>query len=109
MENTDVYTDFFNEALYMTNCNFLLYDLDIKPWELSTIIDHLKLDGTNWSKKDFAYDGYKNFDEDGDSYEVGVLKIYHKGHTKKDFQVLSSLWTEAEKESLGYGFSSIIT
>ncbi len=96
MENTDMYTDFFYEALYMTHGDLLFYDFDMEPWELSNILHHLKTDGTNWSKKDIQVDGYKNYDEDGNSFYVGILQVNSSGYTREDFQDLSRLWQEAE-------------
>ena len=96
MSETDIYTDFNYEALYMSHGDLLYYDLNLEPWELLSIMDHLKIDRTNWSKKDINAHGYKNYDEDGNSYQVGILEINACGYTREDFQHLSRLWQEAE-------------
>ena len=96
MSKTDIYTDFHYEALYMTNGDHLFYDLGLEPWELLNIVDILKTDGTNWSIKDINVHGYKNYDEDGNSYQVGILEINACGYTREDFKELYKLWQEAE-------------
>jgi len=96
MSKKDIYLDFYYEALYMSHGDLLYYDLDLEPWELMSIIAHLKTDGTNWSKKDIIADGYKNYDEDGNSFQVGILEINACGYTREDFKELYRLWQEAE-------------
>ena len=96
MNETDLYTDFYYEALYMTNGDLLFYDLGLEPWELLNIVNMLKTDETNWSKEDISVEGYKNYDEDGNSYHVGILKVDARGYTREDFKELSRLWEEAE-------------
>ena len=96
MNETDIYIDFYYEALYMHHGDLLYYDLDLEPWELLSILDYLKTDGTNWSKEYLKAHGYKNYYEDGNSFQVGILEINACGYTRKDFKELSRSWQEAE-------------
>ena len=96
MTSTDVYADFKPDALFITHGDTLLYDLDLEPWELSNIVKHLKTEGTNWSQDELRVEGSKNYDEEGNSYVVGILQINVAKHTQHDFQTLTTLWQEAE-------------
>jgi len=97
MDNREIYADFFYEALSMTHGDLLFDGFNLEPWELSNILLHLKTDETNWSKNDLSVKGYKNYDEEGNSYDVGILQVNASGYTKEDFQDLSRLWHEAER------------
>ena len=96
MRDTGIHKDFHKDALVITHGNLLIYNLNLEPWELSNIVEHLKTDDTNWSKGDLTVEGFKNYDEEGNSYAVGVLQINSKGYTQQDFKLLSKLWEEAE-------------
>ena len=96
MTDTDIYSDFKQEALTITYDDMLIYDFDLEPWELSNILMHLETTGTNWSKEDLDIKGVKCYDEDGDSFDKGVLQINAKGYTREDFKILSTLWSQAE-------------
>jgi len=105
MTPTNSYEDFNIDALVITYGDILIYDLNLEPWELSNILMHLNTDGTNWSKKDLTVEGCKSYDEDGNSYAVGILQINSKCYTSEDFKELTKLWEEAEfawESSLSY-------
>ena len=99
------YEDFNIDVLVITHGNILFYNLDLEPWELSNILMHLNTNGTNWSKEDLSVEGFKNYDEDGNSYAIGILQINSNGYSSQDFKDLTKLWEEAElswKISLPY-------
>ncbi len=73
-----------------------ILDLDLEPWELSNILMFLNLFESNWSREDFKVDGFKNYDEDYNSYWVGILSIRAEGRNREDFLQLAHLWEEAE-------------
>lgn len=87
---------FKEESLVLTVGTFFIYDLNLEPWELSSIVQHLNTDGTNWSVDDFKVDGYKNYDEEYGSYYVGLLKVNTDGRSHQDFIELARIWEEAE-------------
>ncbi len=74
----------------------IAFDLNCEPWELHEILTHLYLTKSTWSNAMFNVDGFKNYDEDGNSYWVGVLTILAEGQNKQDFLELAHLWEEAE-------------
>ena len=96
MTTTEIYADFKPNALFVTYGDILLYNLDLEPWELSNILKYLKTKGTNWSQDDLTVEGSKSYDEEGNSYAVGVLQVNAAKHTRQDFQQLATLWQEAE-------------
>jgi hypothetical protein len=63
-------------------------DIRLEPYQLQNIIDSISLDGTNWKIDDLSVDGYKNYDEDGNSYYVGVLEVDDTDKTQQDLEVL---------------------
>ena len=98
MAEETIYSHFNGNRLLITYEDLLIYDLDLEPWELSSILLHLKADETNWSSGDFTVDGYKYYDEDGNSYTVGLLKVNSKGKKQQDFLELTVIWNEAESD-----------
>ncbi len=98
MTEETAYSHFNKDRLLTTYGDLLTYDLDLEPWELSNILQHLKVDETSWSSDDFTVKGYKHYDEDGNSYSVGLLKINAKGRSKQDFLELTEIWNEAESD-----------
>ena len=97
MTKTDVHLDYKKEFLVATYEYTLIYNLNLEAWELSNILLHLNIDGTNWSKEDLTVKGYKNYDEDGNSYHEGILQIDSRAYTREDFKELSKRWDEAEE------------
>ena len=97
MTKTDIHLDYKKEFLVATYKHTLIYNLNLEPWELSNILLHLNTHGTNWSKDDFTIKGYKNYDEDGNSYDEGILQIDARGYSREDFKELNRLWDEAEQ------------
>ncbi len=98
MAEETIYSHFNGNRLLITYEDLLIYDLDLEPWELSSILLHLKTDKTNWSSDDFTVEGYKHYDEDGNSYTVGLLKVNSKGKKQQDFLELTEIWNEAESD-----------
>ena len=98
MTEKTIYSHFNEERLLITYEDILIYDLNLEPWELSSILQHLKADEINWSSDDFTVEGYKHYDEDGNSYTVGLLKINSKDKNQQDFLELTKIWDEAESD-----------
>ena len=98
MTEEKVYSHFNEGRLLVTYGDILIYDLSLEPWELSSILQHLKVDETNWSSDDFTVEGYKHYDEDGNSYAVGLLKINSEDKNQQDLLKLTEIWDEAESD-----------
>ena len=92
------YSVFKEECLLITYGDIFVYDLDLDPWELSYVLLYLNINGTNWSSDDFSIDGCKNYDEDGNSYVTGLLRINTKEKNLQDFLDLSERWEEVEAD-----------
>ena len=97
MTRTDIHLAYKKEFLVATYEHTLIYNLNLEPWELSNILLHLNIDGTNFSKDDLIVKGHKNYDEDGNSYHEGILLINAYNHTREDFKELAKVWDEAEQ------------
>ncbi len=89
---------FKNEQEVITYELPTVLDLDCEPWELHNILAHLHVSQTAWSDANFNVIGFKNYDEDGNSYHVGLLEVNAKGRNREDFLQLAQIWEEAEEE-----------
>ena len=94
----NIYSSFKESSLLLSYKDIFVYDLDLEPWELSYVLLYLNTDGTNWSNDDFTIDGCKNYDEDGNSYVTGLLRINIKEKQLQDFLDLTERWDKAEAE-----------
>jgi len=67
-----------------------------EPWAMQNILCNLSINDTSWENSDFLIDGFKDHDESGNSFWVGVLIINAKDKNKDDFIQLANAWSEEE-------------
>jgi len=62
----------------------------LAPFEVEMLLEHLGIDGKVWSYVDFEVNGYKTYDEDGNSEHIGVLIVNTENKTPQDIAELES-------------------
>ncbi len=62
--------------------------------DLYDVVSSLCLDNTVWEGTRFKVDGYKDYDEDLNSYWVILLIFDATGKTKKEMYLLARVWEE---------------
>ena len=67
---------------------------DIHYYELQMFVDELSLEESGWSHDDLCVEGVKSYDEDGNSFSIGVLVLNSNEKSAKEFLELAPYFDE---------------
>ena len=69
-------------------------NIECEALDLYDVVSSLCLDNTVWEGTRFKVDGYKDYDEDLNSYWVILLIFDATGKTKEEMYLLARVWEE---------------
>jgi len=69
--------------------------IECEALDVYDVVSSLSLDNTVWEGTRFKVDGYKDYDEDQNSYWTILLIFDAAGKTKEEMYLLAELWEKA--------------
>lgn len=75
-----------------SSVTFSFNDMDF--YDVQTFVDTLSLEGSAWTHNELCVKGVKSYDEDGNSFVIGVLILDSRVKTREDFLQLAAYFDE---------------
>ncbi|QOY53247.1 hypothetical protein [Candidatus Sulfurimonas baltica] len=68
------------------------FSFDVDSYELQYFLDNTSFEDTNWNHCDFSVSGVKSYDEEYNSYWIGILIVNAEGKDVSDFLELAQIF-----------------
>ena len=85
--------DWARSNFYESSCVSFSFE-NIDYYDLAMFVDELSLEGSSWSQNELCVEGVKSYDEDGNSFTIGILVLNSKEKTAKEFLKLAPYFDE---------------